>query len=305
MRYVRTPEDHVIVVFGANGDFARRKLLPALYHLAAEGLMPERYAIVGNSRSQMTTEEFRSFAGGAVDDFCRCVRSEDVWNDFAQRLSFVPCEFQPDRVAPVREAVAKAEAELAGEPRRLFYLAVPPPAFGPITRGIGGARLHERARVVYEKLYGTDVESFGNLDQLVHEVLDEFQVFRIDHFLGKETVQNILALRFANGMFEPVWNRDHIDHVQIDVPETLGIGRRSGFYERTGAFRDMIVTHLFQVLSFMAMEPPTSLDPKPLQDESTKVFESMMELAPDDVVYGQYEGYVNEEGVSDDSTTET
>lgn len=305
MRYVRTPEDHVIVVFGANGDLARRKLLPALYHLAAEGLMPERYAIIGNSRSQMTTEEFRSFAGGAVDDFCRCVRSEDVWNDFAQRLSFVPCEFQPDNVAPVREAVAKAEAELAGEPRRLFYLAVPPPAFGPITRGIGGAGLHERARVVYEKPYGTDVESFGNLDQLVHEVLDEFQVFRIDHFLGKETVQNILALRFANGMFEPVWNRDHIDHVQIDVPETLGVGTRAGFYERTGALKDMVVTHLFQVLSFIAMEPPASLDPDALIDEKVKVMNSMVPLTADDVVRGQYKGYLDTDGVAPQSNAET
>src|ERR687891_2052525 len=291
MRYVRTPEDHVIVVFGANGDLARRKLLPALYHLAAEGLMPERYAIIGNSRSQMTTEEFRSFAGGAVDDFCRCVRSEDVWNDFAQRLSFVPCEFQPDNVAPVREAVAKAEAELAGEPRRLFYLAVPPPAFGPITRGIGGARRHERARVVYEKPYGTDVESFGNLDQLVHEVLDEFQVFRIDHFLGKETVQNILALRFANGMFEPVWNRDHIDHVQIDVPETLAVDDRAGFYEDTGAFRDMVVTHLFHVLGFVAMEPPTTLEARSLVEETGKVFRSVSPISPDCAIRGQYAGY--------------
>src|ERR687892_722906 len=286
---------------GPNKDLARRKLLPALYHLAAEGLMPERYAIVGNSRSQMTTEEFRSFAGGAVDDFCRCVRSEDVWNDFAQRLSFVPCEFQPDNVAPVREAVAKAEAELAGEPRRLFYLAVPPPAFGPITRGIGGAGLHERARVVYEKPYGTDVESFGNLDQLVHEVLDEFQVFRIDHFLGKEAVQNILALRFANGMFEPVWNRQFIDHVEIDVPETLGLEQRAGFYEGVGALRDMLVTHLFQVMSFVAMEPPYALEPKPLADETAKVFESIRPLKPEDVVRGQFEGYRQEEGVDPNS----
>ena len=305
MRYVRTPEDHVIVVFGANGDLARRKLLPALYHLAAEGLMPERYAIVGNSRSEMTTDEFRGFARDAVDDFCRCVRSEGVWNDFARRLSFVSCEFQPGNVTAVGDAVDNAEADLAGEPRRLFYLAVPPPAFGPITRALGAAGLDERARVVYEKPYGTDVESFRDLDELVHEVLDESQVYRIDHFLGKETVQNILALRFANGMFEPVWDRNHIDHVQIDVPEMLGVGSRAGFYEKTGALKDMVVTHLFQVLSFIAMEPPTSLDPDALIDEKVKVLKAMVPLTSDDVVRGQYGGYVDADGVRPGSDTET
>ena len=305
MRHVRIPEDHVIVVFGANGDLSRRKLLPALYHLAAEGLMPERYAIIGNSRSEMSTEEFRRFARDAVDDFCRCVRSEDVWNDFARRLSFVSCEFQPGNVAAVREAVGKAEAELGGDPRRLFYLAIPPPAFGPITQGIGTAGLGERGRVIYEKPYGSDVRSFRELDHLVHGVLDESQVYRIDHYLGKETVQNILALRFANGMFEPVWNRDHIDHVQIDVPETLGVGNRAGFYEKTGALKDMVVTHLFQVLSFIAMETPASLDPDVLIDEKVRVMRAMVPLAPDDVVRGQYEGYVDADGVSPDSDTET
>ena len=305
MKDVRTPEHHVIVVFGANGDLSRRKLLPALYHLASEGLLPERYAIIGNSRSEMSDEEFRAFAGNAVDEFCRCSRSEDVWNEFALRLSYASCEFQPGNTDAVDDAVRKAEAELGGEPRRLFYLAVPPPAFAPITRGIGAAKLTERARVVYEKPYGTDVDSFRALDQLVHEVLDESQVFRIDHFLGKETVQNILALRFANGMFEPVWNRNFIDHVQIDVPETLGVGTRAGFYERTGALKDMVVTHLLQVLSFIAMEPPGSLDATALINEKVRVMEAMVPLAGSDVVRGQYEGYLDAEGVAPESDTET
>jgi glucose-6-phosphate 1-dehydrogenase len=305
MKHVRMPEDHVIVVFGANGDLARRKLLPALYHLAAEGLMPRSYAIIGNSRSEMTDEEFRAFARDAVDDFCRCTRSEDVWNDFVRRLSYVSCEFQPGNTDAVSDAIAKAEAALGGAPRRLFYLAVPPPAFGPITQGIGAAGLSERARVVYEKPYGTGVDSFRDLDQLVHGVLDDSQVYRIDHFLGKETVQNILALRFANGMFEPLWNRHYIDHVQIDVPETLGVGTRAGFYEKTGALKDMVVTHLFQVLSFIAMEPPASLDPDVLIDEKVKVMEAMVPLTTGDVVRGQYDGYLEAEGVAPDSNTET
>lgn len=305
MKPIPTAEDHVIVVFGANGDLARRKLLPALYHLAAEGLMPERYAIVGNSRTEMSDEEFRVFARDAVDDFCRCSRSKEAWNDFARRLSYVSCEFQPGNTDAVSDAIRKADAEVGGEPRRLFYFAVPPAAFAPITRGIGASELTEGARVVYEKPYGTDVDSFRALDRLVHGVLDESQVYRIDHFLGKETVQNILALRFANGMFEPVWNRNYMDHVQVDVPETLDVGTRAGFYEQTGALKDMVVTHLLQVLSFIAMEPPSSLDPDALISEKVKVMEAMVPLAPHDVVRGQYDGYLKAEGVGPESDTET
>jgi glucose-6-phosphate 1-dehydrogenase len=159
--------------------------------------------------------------------------------------------------------------------------------------------------VVYEKPFGTDIDSFRRLNSLVNEMLDTSQIYRIDHFLGKETLQNILALRFANGMFEPVWNRSHIDHVQIDVPEELGVGARAGFYEKTGAFRDMIVTHLFQALSFIAMEPPSSLNPEALINEKVKVFESMVPLKPDDIVRGRFEGYEELNGVRPDSDTET
>jgi glucose-6-phosphate 1-dehydrogenase len=174
-----------------------------------------------------------------------------------------------------------------------------------IVGALGSAGLTDGARVIMEKPFGTDLASARALNEAVHSVFDEEQIFRIDHFLGKESVQNILALRFANGLFEPVWNRDHVDHVQIDVPETLSIGGRAGFYEGTGAFRDMIVTHLFQVLGFVAMEPPTSLDPKALVDEKLKVFEAMKPLDPERVVRGQYEGYLEEEGVAPGSQTET
>jgi glucose-6-phosphate 1-dehydrogenase len=201
--------------------------------------------------------------------------------------------------------VLDAEAGIGGEARRLFYLAVPPPAFASITQGLGSSGLTERARVIYEKPFGSDRESFRELSAIVSDALDETQIYRIDHFLGKESVQNILALRFANGMFEPVWNRDHIDHVQIDVPEELGIGTRAGFYEGTGALKDMLVTHLLQVLSVVAMEPPASLASKALIDERVKVFDSMLPLSVADVVRGQFDGYRKLEGVSSDSDTET
>jgi glucose-6-phosphate 1-dehydrogenase len=298
-------EDHVLVIFGANGDLARRKLLPALYHLAEEGLLPARYAIIGSSRSEMSTDEFRDFAREAIDEFCRCEPSEPTWRDFSQRLSYVSHDFRPGHTHVLDDAVRKAEADLGGSVRRLFYLAVPPVAFPDITKGLAECGLTEQARVVYEKPFGTDIDSFRRLNSLVNEMLDTSQIYRIDHFLGKETLQNILALRFANGMFEPVWNRSHIDHVQIDVPEELGVGARAGFYEKTGAFRDMIVTHLFQALSFIAMEPPSSLNPEALINEKVKVFESMVPLKPDDIVRGRFEGYEELNGVRPDSDTET
>jgi glucose-6-phosphate 1-dehydrogenase len=306
LAWTKTPEDHVIVVFGATGDLAKKKLLPALSNLDFEGLMPKRYLVVASSGPEMNDDEFREFTRDAIDEFSSRKSTERQWEEFASRLSYVPGEFGPDAYGPLADAIRKAEAEIGGNPpRRLFYLAVPPTAFGPITQGIQAAELTERARVVYEKPFGWDMDSFRKLNKTVLDVLDEEQVYRIDHFLGKETVQNILAFRFANGMFEPIWNRDHIDHVQIDVPEDIGIGGRGGFYEKTGAFRDMIVTHLFQVLSFIAMEPPYSLDEQPLLDEKSKVFESMVPLKPEDVVLGQYEGYREEPGVAPDSRTET
>ena len=302
-----TPADNVIVIFGANGDLARRKLLPALFHLQCEGLMPENYRIVGNSRSELTNKEFINFAHDAISVFGRSkdLDEDERWRVFSSRLSYVSHEFSPDEPEPVLEAVEKAEAELGGDPQRLFYLAVPPSAFATIIRGIGEINLVDRTRVVVEKPFGRDLRSFQKLSKTVHNVLDEEQVYRIDHFLGKESVQNILALRFANGMFEPIWNRTHIDHVQIDVPEDLGVGTRAPFYEPTGALRDMVVTHLLQVLALVAMEPPTVFAPKPLTDETVKVFESIMPLSNDEVVRGQYSGYRHEEGVAPDSDTDT
>lgn len=305
MRNSLRPEAHVIVVFGGNGDLARRKLLPALFHLYQEGLLPERFAVIGSSRRNMTDDEFRAFARSSVDEFCKCAVHGDEWSIFARRLSYVSHGLEPGATDPLRDAVLKAEAELGDGARRLFYMAVPPSAFGTITAALGSSGLTERARVVYEKPFGSDRASFRDLSRTVSKVLDESQTYRIDHFLGKESVQNILALRFANGMFEPVWNRNHIDHVQIDVPEELGIGTRAGFYEGTGALKDMLVTHLLQVLSIVAMEPPAGLSPKALIDERVKVFDAMVPLRSADVVRGQFAGYRDLEGVASDSDTET
>jgi glucose-6-phosphate 1-dehydrogenase len=303
--WVKTPEDHVIVIFGANGDLTKRKILPALFHLECEDLMPNDYRIIGNSRSEMSDEEFREFAREAVEEFGRREPSGEVFDAFAQRLSYVSHDFQAGDTEPLTVAVGKAEAELGDTVRRLLYLSVPPTAFPTITEAIGDSGLNTRARVIYEKPFGIDLGSFEELNTVVHDVLREDQVYRIDHFLGKEAVQNILALRFANGMFEPIWNRNYVDHVQIDVPETLGIGTRAGFYEQTGALRDMVVTHLFQVLGFVAMEPPSSLEPDPLMDERDKVFDVMRKLRSKDVIRGQFDGYREVEGVEADSETET
>jgi glucose-6-phosphate 1-dehydrogenase len=291
------PDDHVIILFGATGDLARRKLLPGLFRLEQAGLLPARYRIVATSRAELSDDGFRAFAKEAVTEFSS-KPAEDAWQSFASNVSF-------SAQADLGEALARAESQLAAGARRLFYLSVPPVAFGGIVEMLGRTGLSGDARVILEKPFGTDLPSARALNETVHAAFDEDRIFRIDHFLGKETVQNILALRFANGIFEPIWNRDHIEHVQIDVPETLSIGTRAAFYEETGAFRDMIVTHLLQVLGFIAMEPPTSFSAKALLNETVKVAEAMRPIRPEDVVFGQYAGYRDEDGVDPESQTET
>jgi len=300
----QTPDDHVIVLFGATGDLSRRKLIPGLFHLAEAGLLPVGYRIVAASIEELGDDAFRAFAKQAVDEFGRLPTDDGRWDIFVERVRYVGGTFGPGATDALTSAVTQAEADLDGA-HRLFFLAVPPVAFGSIAEGLGSSGLNEDARVIMEKPFGTDLASAKKLNATVHSVLDEEQVFRIDHFLGKETVQNLLAMRFANGMFEPIWNRDHIDHIQIDVPETLTVGQRAGFYEATGAFRDMVVTHLLQVLGFVAMEPPSSLGAKALVDEKVKVFHAMRPIRPEDVVRGQYEGYREHDGVDPQSDTET
>jgi glucose-6-phosphate 1-dehydrogenase len=294
-------EPHVIVLFGATGDLAKRKLLPGLLHLDQSGLIPD-CRIVGTSLEEIDDDEFRAVARKACEEFGRKVHDAEALEQFSSRLIYVPQGAGPRALA---DGVARAERELGGTPRRLYHLSVPPSAAVDVIRTLGDAGLAERARVIMEKPFGTDLQSAEELNAKVHEVFGEEQIFRIDHFLGKEAAQNILALRFANGLFEPIWNRNHIDHVQIDVPETLDVGTRGGFYDKTGAYRDMIVTHLFQILAFVAMEPPTALAPGAITEEKNKVFRTMPPLDPERVVRGQYEGYRSVQGVAADSRTET
>jgi glucose-6-phosphate 1-dehydrogenase len=291
----------VVVLFGATGDLARRKLLPGLFHLASAGFIPG-CRVIGVSLDEIDADGFRAAARAAIDEFFARKVSDAGWAAFAANLDYVPLAAG---AGALKAAVDAAEVSLGAESRRLHYLSVPPSAALSAVRLLGEAGLVERSRIVMEKPFGTDRTSAHSLNVELHEVFAEEQIFRIDHFLGKEPAQNILAFRFANGLFEPIWNRNFIDHVQIDVPETLGLGTRSGFYEQTGAYRDMVVTHLFQILAFMAMEPPTALEPAPISEEKNKVFRSMLPVHPDDVVRGQYTGYRNEDGVDPESETET
>jgi glucose-6-phosphate 1-dehydrogenase len=291
----------VIVLFGATGDLAKRKLLPGLAYLEESALAPD-VRVVGTAMEDLSTDEFRALARSAVESFGTHAMDDDGWARFAERLTYVPQGGGPEDLTA---AVKAAETLLGPQTRRLHYLSVPPKAAEAVITMLRDADLVENARVVMEKPFGNDLATAIRLNDFVHEVFDESQIFRIDHFLGKEAAQNILAFRFANGLFEPIWNRNFIDHVQIDIPETLGLDLRANFYESTGAYKDMVVTHLMQVLAFVAMEPPTALEPRAISEEKNKVFRSMLPIHPSDVVRGQYGGYRDEEGVADDSETET
>jgi glucose-6-phosphate 1-dehydrogenase len=296
------PTDQVIVLFGATGDLAKRKLLPGMYHLMRVGLMPKGFRIIGAARKPLSDDEFRELARESVRGSGRRAGDREAWERFAASLRFASVG---DGFEALGEAISVAGEELDPEADLLFYLSLPPGAAEGTVDQIGELGLGREARVITEKPFGTDLASARKLNKKLHSVFAEHCIFRIDHYIGREAVQNLLALRFANGMFEPVWNRNHIDHVQIDIPETLSIEMRGAFYEETGAFRDMIVTHLFQVLGFVAMEPPVSLEAKALGIEREKVFDSMLPLRPGEIVRGQYEGYREEDGVAADSDTET
>ena len=243
--------------------------------------------------NNLDTAGFIEHARGALNESLTRKVTEADWATFAAHLEYVPIAAG---AGALRDAVLRAEQQITGECRRLHYLSVPPAAALSAVKMLNDAGLVENSRIIMEKPFGTDLESAVKLNQNLHQVFSEEQIFRIDHFLGKEPAQNILAFRFANGLFEPIWNRNFIDHVQIDVPETIGLGQRTGFYETTGAYRDMVVTHLFQILAFMAMEPPTALEPRSISDEKNKVFRSMLPIDPANVVRGQYAGYRKEAG---------
>lgn len=297
-----TVAPHVIVLFGATGDLSRRKLLSGIGFLAVSGFTAG-IRLVGTSLDDLDDEGFRRFARESVDAVGARKLTDEQWAEFAPLLSFVSQTAGPEALAAKVQA---AEKTLGGKDvRRLHYLSVPPRAASAVIRTLEQANLVEHSRVVMEKPFGEDLETAVALNTEIHNTLDEDRIFRIDHFLGKEAAQNILAFRFANGLFEPIWNRNFIDHVQIDVPESLGLDARAAFYEPTGAYRDMVVIHLFQVMAFVAMEPPTALEPRAISEEKNKVFRSLEPILPEDAVRGQYSGYRDEPGVNPDSDTET
>ena len=297
------PSNRVLVLFGATGDLAARKLFPGFFHLFCEGLMPENFRIIGTGRhSPGGDDEFRALIDEALRHHGRGEQGEH-WDEFAARLSFVPSSAGDG--TELARAIEAAERDIEADGERLVYLSVPPGAMPDVVAMLGETGIAENCSLVVEKPFGHDLQSARELNAILHEVLDEESIYRIDHFLGKEAAQNILALRFANGMFEPIWNRDHISYVQIDVPEAIDIQGRSSFYEQTGAFRDMVVTHLLQILGIVALEPPSRVETEPLHLERTKLFEAVRPIDPGRVVFGQYEGYRDEDGVADDSTVET
>ena len=293
----------VFLLFGARGDLAARKLFPGLYRLAAAGRLPEDYAVIGSGRHSPGSDddfrdEVREGLRESVDDL-----DEDVARDLLDRVSFRTSD--ADDGADLAARVREVEEGLGDDVRRVVYLSVPPTAMSGMVGMLGREGLAERARLVIEKPFGLDLQSFEELDRDVHEVFEEEQVFRIDHFLGKEAVQNLLALRFANALFEPAWDRRSIASVQVDVPETLAMEGRGSFYESTGALRDMVSTHLFQILGAVALEDPGEWSADAVRRARAAVFADVRPLDPARVVLGQYDGYRDEEDVDEDSDVET
>jgi glucose-6-phosphate 1-dehydrogenase len=321
-------ESCVMVIFGASGDLTKRKLVPALWSLFQSRVLPEPFAVIGVSRSEMSNEVFRERMREGVTDFARVQPpSARVWDRFAQALFYYTGDPADPALYPgLGNFIKHVEQDRGTSGNRLFYLSTPPSLYSPIVTRLGEAGFQRAPegtdawiRIVIEKPFGRDLASSRALNQVVNSVFTEDQVYRIDHYLGKETVQNILVFRFANGIFEPLWNRNHVDHVQITVSETLGVEARGAYYEESGALRDMIQNHILQLLCLVAMEPPVTFNADPVRDEKTKVMRALRPIAPGDVdavaVRGQYgpgfvegqrvPGYREEKGVSAESITET
>src|SRR5947199_458692 len=324
----RRPHGCVLTIFGASGDLTRRKLIPALYNLALERRLPERFAVIGYARSEMTHEVFRNKMREAVGQFSRTgLKDEAVWNDFAANLYFIPGSYdESNGYRQLQDFVGGFDRGSRVPLIRVFYLALPPDLYAPVIEQLAAIGLaakenarEGRTRVVIEKPFGTDLETAGELNRHVHEVLDENQVYRIDHYLGKETVQNIMVFRFANAVFEPIWNRRYVDHVQITAAESVGVENRGGYYEDAGVVRDMFQNHLLQLFCLTAMEPPVAFSADGGRDEKGKLLRSIRPIFVDDVariaVRGQYgpgkfagnevKGYRQEPGVANGSNTET
>jgi glucose-6-phosphate 1-dehydrogenase len=321
-----------MVIFGASGDLTRRKLIPALYNLALEQWLPAGFSVVGFARRADSDDVFRQHMHEAVDAFSRRRPVQPaVWESFAQGLFYIPADFEdPGGYETLRDALNRIDETRGTQGNRVFYLATPPSFYADIVRQLSRVGLNQGgrrpgaarsgwARLIVEKPFGRDLASAQALNRAILEVFREDQIYRIDHYLGKETVQNLLVFRFANGIFEPVWNRRYVDHVQITVAESVGIEGRAGYYEEAGALRDMVQSHMLQVLSLVAMEPPIAFDADDVRDEKVKVLRALRPLAGDEAIRctarGQYgrgwvggaevPGYREEPGVAPDSVTET
>jgi len=318
-------EPAVVVIFGAAGDLTWRKLVPALYDLFLDKWLPDRFAIVGVDRKEMNIDEFRQRLREGVDTFSRRGKSDDeTWGAFASHLvAFISAEFDdPEGYATLAEQLSALDKERGSKSIRILHLATPPSLVQMIVQQLGKARLsrdRQRTRIVVEKPFGRDLGSARALNRLLTSVFEEFQIYRIDHYLGKETVQNLLAFRFANALFEPIWNRRYIDHVQITVAEQVGVEHRGGYYDHAGALRDMVQNHLMQILCLIAMEPPVSFDADEIRNKKVDVLRAVRPIpGPQShrfAVRGQYgagwlqgqhvSAYRDEPGVAPDSTTET
>jgi glucose-6-phosphate 1-dehydrogenase len=319
---VPVPASATIIIFGASGDLTERKLIPALYTLEIEGHLPSRYAVVGVARTEFDDVEFRQHLKAGAMEYARLSGSvstasgpEDAaWDRFAEHLHYLGGDYDdPATYADLIERIAGLDSACETCGNHLFYLATPPQLYPVIVAQLGAAGLNRSpggyARIIIEKPFGRDLASARALNQQVHDVFEESQVYRIDHFLGKETVQNLLAFRFANAIFEPIWNRNYVDHVQITSSETVGVGQRAGYYDQAGVLRDMVQNHLLQLLTLTAIEPPAAFNAKFLRDEKVKVLQAVRPMRTDDVpantVRGQYRGYRDERGVRAGSTTAT
>ena len=304
---LQPPSPQAIVVFGASGDLTKKRILPALYNLAADGLLPSSYLVIGYSSSDWSDESFVAHARGSIEQHSRTPLDERVWDEFATHLRYVSGSFEdPEGMKRLGAALEDADRNHGCATSRLFYLAVPPGAFPVIVEALGAANLNsEGARLVVEKPFGDSLETARSLSQTIYRVFTEEQVFRIDHYLGKETVQNLVVFRFANSVWERVWNRDAVDSVQLTVAESIGVEGRAGYYEHAGATRDLLQNHMLQVLAFLTMEPPRSLEAEAFRDEKVKLLRAIRPIDPADVVRGQYDGYRQEEGVEATSEVET
>ncbi|MEA2446721.1 MAG: glucose-6-phosphate 1-dehydrogenase [Actinomycetota bacterium] len=301
------------MIFGASGDLAHRKLFPALHNLQAEGLIPGATAIVGTGRTDLSNTEFEADMRKAVEEHSRLAPTDETWESFASDVNYVTGDVtEDDFFTKLKERLEAIDAKAGTKGNRVWYLATMPTLFTPIAEGIGKSGLLDTSgwhRLVVEKPFGTDLKSAKELNATIGSNFGEDQIFRIDHYLGKETVQNLLVFRFANAIFEPIWNRRYVDHVQITVAETLGVESRAAFYEQTGALRDVAQNHLLQLLTLIALEPPVSWDAEAIRSEKVQVLRAVRRWAPDDCVHcvarGQYEGYLEEKGVDQSSSTET